>query len=132
MNKKYLLLALWIGCAAFAHAKNPPELNFVASPKIPQDFRPKIGAGVANIQIVNKTDQFITFGLIGSDGNLRHGWTDGKSGPTVFYVGPSSQTDAKYPYRAAVGACFVIFTMDGRILGYGSPSKEGDFVLQID
>ena len=131
MNKKYLLIALLIFGAGLTHAENSPELNFVSSQKIPQDFRPKKGEGVANIQIMNKTDKFITFGLIGSDGNLRHGWTDGKSGTTVFYVGPSSQTDSKYPYRAAVGACFVILTIDGQFLGYGSPSKAGDFVLQI-
>jgi len=120
---------MFFGC--FLYAQDPSELNFVAAKKVPKEFRPKIGEGVANVQIVNQTDEFITFGLIGSDGNLRHGWTDGNKGTTSFYVGPGCQTDPKHPYRAAVGACFVVLSLNGQILGYGSPSKAGDYVLTI-
>ena len=131
MNKQLFLLPLVMCLASLVYAENSSELNFVAAKKIPKEFRPKTGEGVANIQIVNQTDKFITFGLIGTDGNLRHGWTDGNSGTTSFYVGPGCQTDPKYPYRAVVGACFVIFSLDGQILGHGSPSKVGDYVLTI-
>ena len=132
MNKKNLFVIISLFVVWVAQAEDVQKLNFIYSDKVKREkFPPKSGEGLANIQLVNKTESYICVGWVGKDGNLHYGWTDGNKGNTSFYVGPGSQTDLKSPYTVYPGDCFVVLTNEGKILGYGSPSKTGDYVLVI-
>ena len=117
---------------AFAMAKIPSELNFKYGGTIPNDFRPSPEKEECKITLKNKTPDYICLGLINSDGNLQHGWADGNAGMPVFYVSPNSQTNAQRPYSPSVGSAFVILTISGKVIGYGKPSKAGNYELVIE
>jgi hypothetical protein len=117
---------------ASAMAKIPTELNFKYGRTIPNDFRPSLEKEECKITLKNKTADYICLGVINSDGNLQYGWADGNAGMPVFYVSPNSQTNAQRPYSPSVGSAFVILTISGKVIGYGKPSKAGNYELVIE
>jgi hypothetical protein len=117
---------------ASAMARIPSELNFKYGRTIPNDFRPSPEKEECKITLKNKTADYICLGLINSDGNLQYGWADGNAGMPVFYVSPNSQTNAQRPYSSSVGSAFVILTISGKVIGYGKPSKAGNYELVIE
>lgn len=110
----------------------PSELGFQYAEKLPKDLLPSPGEGSCRIRLFNKTTDYLCLALVDGDGNLRHGWAEGKANTTVFYVSPESQTALDRPYLVAVGTPFVILSLAGRILGYGQPSKAGDYDLKLE
>jgi hypothetical protein len=117
---------------ASAMARMPSELNFKYGRTIPNDFRPSPEKEECKITLKNKTSEYICLGLINSDGNLQYGWADGNAGMPVFYVSPNSQTNAQRPYSPSVGSAFVILTISGKVIGYGKPSKAGNYELVVE
>jgi len=117
---------------ASAMARIPSELNFKYGRTIPNDFRPSPEKEECKITLKNKTSEYICLGLINSDGNLQYGWADGNAGMPVFYVSPNSQTNAQRPYSPSVGSAFVILTISGKVIGYGKPSKAGNYELVVE
>jgi hypothetical protein len=113
-------------------AQIPAELAFQYSALAPKELRPSPGEGECRIHLINGTKDYLCLALIDADGNLRHGWADGKPGQPVFYVGPGSRTAADRPYVMAVGVPFVALTLNGRLVGHGKPSKTGEYDLKLE
>lgn len=112
-------------------AQIPAELAFQYSTQIP-DARPSPGEGECRIHLLNGTKDYLCLALIDADGNLRHGWTDGKPGQPVFYVGPGRRTATDRPYVIATGVPFLVLTLNGRIVGNGKPTKAGEYDLKLE
>ena len=112
-------------------AQIPAELAFQYSTQIP-DARPSPGEGECRIHLLNGTKDYLCLALIDADGNLRHGWTDGKPGQPVFYVGPGRRTATDRPYVIATGVPFLVLTLNGRVVGNGKPAKAGEYDLKLE
>lgn len=110
----------------------PSELAFQYSTLAPKDFRPSPAEGECRIHLVNGTKDYICMALLDADGNLRHGWSDGKPGQPVFYIAPGSRTSGDRPYIVATGTPFLVLTLSGRIVGYGKPSQAGQYDLKLE
>jgi len=113
-------------------AKLPKELSFTYGTKVPKDFRPISGQGLLRIQLRNETTDYICLATLNAQGNILHGWTDGRPGSPVFYVGPGSRTDPAAPYSYSAGNTFVVLTASGRILGYGRANQAGECELLVE
>jgi len=107
-------------------------LSFKYGSELPKKFAPAQAGGTAKIHLFNKTDSFVCLGIISSDGNILHGWSDGNAGHTVFYVSPGKRTNPSYPYLPAVGQPFVIMTSGGDIIGFGQATVEGEYELILE
>jgi len=112
--------------------KVPKQLSFTYNYAIPKDFLPSRGKGVCAIHLHNETTDPICLAAIDSDGNIWNGWSDGRTGYTLFYVRPSGRTNPSRPYNQNVGDVFVILTSTGRILGYGKVWEAGECDLTIE
>jgi len=113
-------------------ARMPKEIAFTYGAKVPKDFRPISGEGLLRIQLRNETADYICLATLNAQGNLLHGWADGRPGSPVFYVGPGSRTDPAAPYRYSTGSTFVVLTAGGRILGYARVQQAGECELVIE
>jgi len=112
--------------------KVPKQISFTYNYAIPKDFLPSSGKGVCAIHLHNETTDSICLAAIDSDGNICNGWSDGRTGYTLFYVRPSGRTNPSRPYNQNVGDVFVILTSTGRILGYGKVWEAGECDLTIE
>jgi len=113
-------------------SKIPKALGFFLGNQLPSDFRSSGGEGALNLHLINRSSDFVCLGLINRDGNLVHGWADGKPGQPVFYVSPGGRTHPDFPYKLTVGDAFVILTLTGKIVGYGKPVEAGTFDLVLE
>lgn len=113
-------------------AKMPKELLFTYGNKVPKDFRPVAGQGTLGIQLRNETSDYLCLATLNADGNMQCGWSEGRPGNTVFYVGPGCQTTPEAPYRYSVGSTFVVLTVEGRILGFARVNQAGSCVLVVE
>ena len=110
----------------------PAELGFQYSALAPKELRPSPGEGECRVQLVNGTKDYLCLALVDADGNLRHGWADGKPGQPVFYVGPGCRTAADRPYVITTGVPFLVLALNGRIVGHGKPTKAGEYHLKLE
>jgi hypothetical protein len=106
--------------------------KFIFTDKIPNDVRPIKGDGMSKIHVLNRTKNYVGLGFINSDGNLACGYSDGSKGQTAFYVGPESRTRTESPYTVSNGSCFVLFTLQGKIIGYGIPNEQGEYEVVLE
>jgi len=110
----------------------PSELAFQYSTLAPKDLRPSSGEGECRIHLINGTTDYLCLAQIDGDGNLRHGWSDGKPGQPVFYVAPGGRTAGDRPYLFTTGTPFLVLTLNGKIVGHGKPSKAGQYDLKLE
>ena len=113
-------------------AQIPAELAFQYSALPPKELRPSPGEGECRIHLLNGTKDYLCLATLDADGNLRHGWSEGKPGQPVFYVGPGSRTATDRPYVIATGVPFLVLTLNGRVIGHGKPSKAGQYELKLE
>lgn len=114
------------------NARRAQGFKFIFTDKIPNEARPIKGEGVSKIHVLNRTKNYIGLGFINSDGNLASGYSDGSKGQTAFYVGPESRTRTEFPFTVSNGSCFVLFTLQGTIIGYGIPNEQGEYEVVLE
>ena len=109
------------------NASRAQGFKFIFTDKIPNEARPIKGDGMSKIHVLNRTKNYIGLGFINSDGN-----SDGSKGQTAFYVGPESRTRTEFPFTVSNGSCFVLFTLQGKIIGYGIPNEQGEYEVVLE
>lgn len=126
-----LLVSLAFGQGFAQIPEKQNKLKFIFAGEIPPEARPVRGSGISKIQIINQSKDYVGLGFINSDGNLLTGYTDGKKGQTGSFIGPGSRTHKDWPYIVANGACFILYTLNGKILGYGTASETGEYEIVV-
>jgi hypothetical protein len=133
MINKYLFLSTILALSSGQiFAQEPAKTkNFVFTPasELPASARPTSGAGSSKITVINKTKDFVGLGFINAEGNLSTGYSDGSKGQTDFFIGPGSRTHKDWPFVVSNGSCFVLYSLKGKILGYGTTSETGDYEI---
>lgn len=126
-----LLLASAFGQVFGQNPEKQGKFNFVFAEEVPHGIRPTRGSGFSKIQIINNSKDYVGLGFINSDGNLLTGYSDGKKGQTGSFIGPDSRTHKDWPYIVSNGSCFVLYTLKGKILGYGTASETGEYEIIV-
>ena len=133
MIKKYLCFtAIFTVCFGQSFAQETAKkVNFIFTPtsELPASARPTDGAGSSKITVINKTKDFVGLGFINAEGNLSTGYSDGNKGQTDFFIGPGSRTHKEWPFVVSNGSCFVLYSLKGKILGYGTTSETGEYEI---
>ena len=134
--KKILILTLACLLSQQSHLfsqklDSSDNFKFIFTAELPPDARPSSGEGTSKVHVINQSKDYIGLGFINSEGNLSVGYTDGNKGQTDFYVGPRSRTNKDWPFLVANGSCFVLYTLKGKILGYGKPTQKGEYEIVV-
>jgi hypothetical protein len=126
-----LCTALGLGESHGEETEKANRFNFVFSGEIPTSARPTYGTGSSKIHVLNKSKDYVGLGFINAEGNLSTGYSDGNKGQTDFFIGPGSRTHKEWPFVVANGSCFVLYSLKGRILGYGMAKETGEYEVVV-
>lgn len=135
MIKKIILLTIFLASSTtHVFCQDPIKDNkfsFTPAGEIPSTARPTTGAGSSKITVINKTKDFVGLGFINAEGNLSTGYSDGNKGQTGYFIGPGSRTHRDWPFIVSNGSCFVLYSLRGKILGYGTATETGEYEIVL-
>lgn len=132
LNKATLLAVFLVASITDIYCQDSAKSNkfsFTPAGEIPPAARPAPGSGSSKITVINKTKDYVGLGFINAEGNLSTGYSDGSKGHTDFFIGPGSRTHRDWPFIVSNGSCFVLYSLKGRILGYGTAKETGEYEI---